>query len=494
MRERIKTELSDKFSRMVLLPEITNDYRVAFREMILLNKAYAIMLAKIKIIDVQAAKQILEGLSYVETKLKPAELSGKLEDFYFNVENALFERVGKVGGKLHAGRSRNDIHATIGRMGIRKTVWQVLDEVVALQKLLLVKAGENKDAVMTGYTHFQPGQPITLAHYYLAIYSALVRDFGRIKNAYENLNISTYGVAAFAGSSFPVDRQMLCDLLGFDKVMENSLDCIASKDYILQLLAAYSIMAVNISRMAEDMYFWATYENGILDPGGEISICSSIMPQKKNPVSLEYAKSKAAHTIAALNSSLIVLKGISYSNTMEIFEASTLYWEGTEQLLQAVCSISETVSYSKLRRKLAARKAAENLCTVTSLADYMVKFWEISFTEAHHIVGRIIAIITEDGTGIKGITPKLIGQESEAVLGYKIEISAAQIHSVLDPFNNVESKQGVGGPSTKSVTNMLENAQVSLAEEKSWLQDAKAHVQAAYAKLAAEQTKLCNSI
>lgn len=491
MRERIKIELSDKFSSMVLLPEITNDYRVAFKEMILLNKAYAIMLARVKIIDIESAKKILEGLSFVEKNLKPDDLNGKLEDFYFNVENALLNRIGKVGGKLHAGRSRNDIHATIGRMSIRKTVWKVFDDVVALQELLLKKVEENKDSVMTGYTHFQPGQPITLAHYYLAIYSALVRDFSRIKSAYENLNMSPLGVAAFAGSSFPVDRQLLCDLLGFDKIMENSLDCIASKDYILQLLAAYSIMAVNISRMAEDMYFWSTYENGILDPGGEISICSSIMPQKKNPVSLEYAKSKAAHTIASLNSSLIVLKGISYSNTMDIFEASTMYWEGLEQLRQAICSISETVAYSKLRREIAARKAAENLCTVTSLVDYMVKHCEISFTEAHHIVGRMIAIITEDGTMIKGITPELIKRESEAVLGYKIKISADQINGVLDPFNNVESKQGIGGPSTKSVTKMLENAKDSLNEEKIWFKNAKAHVQEAYMNLEIEQAKIC---
>ncbi len=491
MRERIKTELSDNFSSTVILPSILNDYKNSFKEMILLNKAYAIMLGKTDIIEKEAVGEILEGLDYVEKTLKPEDLSAKYEDFYFNVENAMMKKTGKTGGKLHAGRSRNDIHSAVTRMEIRKTVWTVLDDLVALQKLLLEKAETNKDAVMTGYTHFQPGQPITLAYYYLAIYSALARDYARIKSAYENLNVSPYGAAAFAGSSFPVDRGLLCELLGFDKVMENSLDCIASRDYILELLSAYSIMAVNLSRMAEDMYFWATYENGILDVPGEIAICSSIMPQKKNPVSLEYAKSKAAHEIACASSAMITLKGTPYSNTMDIFETPGMYWEGVRQIRQILCCISETVTYAKLRREAAAKKAAENLCTVTSLADYMVKYFKIAFVEAHHIVGSMIAVITENGAGIRGITPELIRKESKAVLGYELEISEAQIDSVLDPYNNVQTKQGIGGPSAESVTRMIENAGTTLKEETDWLEGAKEHVRRAYEKLGREQAEFC---
>jgi argininosuccinate lyase len=403
----------------------------------------------------------------------------------------MINKVGEAGGRLHAGRSRNDLCATLNRMSIRKTVWTVLEAVVSLQESLVEKAEINKESVMTGYTHFQPGQPITMGHYYMAIYSALCRDFNRIKAAYQNLNTSPYGVAAFAGSSFPIDRQMLCDLLGFDSVMENSLDCVASKDFIMELMSGYSILASNLSRVAEDMYFWATHENGILDIGGEIAICSSIMPQKKNPVSLEYARAKTSHVIGSLMSCITTQKGNPFSNTMDIFETSTMYWTGIEQLKKVILCILETVKHSSLRKELAKEKAANNLCTVTSLADYMVKNHGISFTDAHHIVGEIVAIITENGKYIPGITSEVIAEQSKITLGYEIKMTPDEIDSVLDPFLNVESKQGIGGPSVKSVTKMIENAKGMLAEERQWLDGAKAKVRAAYGTLEKEEASLC---
>ena len=489
MRERIKDELSENMAKTIIVPETILNYKVSFKEMILLNKAYALMLAKTGIVDKESVKKILEGLAYVEETLKPEDLSAKFEDLYFNVEKVMIDKIGGVGGKIHAGRSRNDINTTNIRMEIRKTVWPILDELVALQELLIQKAEENKDAVMTGYTHFQPGQPITLGHYYMAFYKALVRDFYRIKNAYDNLNICPFGAAALAGTSFPVDRQMLCDLLGFDEIMENSLDCIASRDYMLQLLSAYAIMSVNFSRIAEDMDFWATFENGIFDVPGEIACCSSIMPQKKNPVAIEYIKGKSAHSVGALVSSIVSTKGISYSNNMDVYEATTFYWEGLDQLKQMMCAMKETVTYATLRRDVAAQKAAENYCTVTSLADLMVKDYGLSFRDAHHIVGTMVGIIIENGSGIKGITPELVKQESKKLLGYELDISAEEIHSMLDPFKNVQSKQGIGGPSTESVEKMIQNAKVSLKEENAWLKGAKDHVQSAYAKLEAEVAK-----
>lgn len=255
MRESIKTEMSPAFAE-IMLDSCVNDYRRSFDEMILLNKAYAVMLADKEIIDKASAVAIIDGLEHVRQTLRAEDLKGSLEDFYYNIERAMFDKVGaKVGGRLHCGRSRNDVHATEGRMEVRKTVWAVAKQVADLQELLLEKAAENIDAVMTGYTHWQPGQPITLGHYYMAIFQALSRDFKRIQHAYENVNQSPYGAAAAFGTGFDIDRQELADLLGFDSVLENTLDCIASKDYINELMAAYSILAVNLSRMAEDMYF-----------------------------------------------------------------------------------------------------------------------------------------------------------------------------------------------------------------------------------------------
>jgi len=483
MRESIKAELSKEFADIMLDGSI-NDYYRSFDEMILLNKAYAVMLADKEIIDKASAAAIVDGLEHVHQTLKVEDLRGDLEDFYFNVERAMFKKVDpKVGGRLHTGRSRNDVHATEGRMEIRKTVWDIAGQVAELQELLLEKAEENIDAVMTGYTHWQPGQPITLGHYYMALFQALSRDFKRIQHAYETVNQSPYGAAASFGTGFDTDRQELADLLGFDGVLENTLDSIASKDYINELLAAYSIMAVTLSRAAMDMYFWATFENGILEIGGEVAICSSIMPQKRNPCTLEYTRGKAGMTIGGLTASLFNLKSSPYTNVQDIFEVATPYFSSLGELKMQLTSFSQSVKYSKLRRDRAVKQAGENLCTVTSLADHWVKKYGISFTEAHDIVGNIVAIILENNTLIAGITPELVREESKKSLGWEIEMTADELKSVLDPTLNAESKVGIGGPSQSSVRTMIEHGKETMKSERAWLNGAIDHVKNAYAML-----------
>ena len=483
MRESIKTEIVKEFAD-IMLDACVNDYNRSFDEMILLNKAYAVMLVDRGILDRESALTIIDGFEQVHQTFRPEDLKGSLEEFYFNIERAMFEKVGaEIGGRLHCGRSRNDIHATEGRMEIRKTVWDIAKSVADLQELLLEKAAENTDAVMTGYTHWQPGQPNTLAHYYMAVFQALSRDFTRIRHAYENVNQSPYGAAAAFGTGFDTDRQELADLLGFDSVLENTLDCIASRDYINELLAAYSIMAVNISRMAEDMYFWSTFENGILEIGGEIAICSSIMPQKRNPCTLEYARSKSGVTIGSLNASLFTLKGVPYTNNMDIFEVASAYFTAIRELKMQMSALSQSVKYSRLRRERAVKQAGENLCTVTSLADYWVKKYGISFTEAHDIVGNIVAVILQDNSLIDGITPELVQKESQKSLGWEIRMTPEELRSVLDPTMNVESKTGVGGPSTVSLNAMLEHGRQTVLAERAWIDQAVGQVKTAYAEL-----------
>lgn len=483
MRESIKTEISKEFAD-IMLEGCINDYNRSFDEMILLNKAYAVMLVDRNIIDKETAATIIEGLDYVHKTFKQNDLNGNLEEFYFNIERAMFAKVGpEIGGRLHCGRSRNDIHATEGRMEIRKTVWDIAKSVAELQELLLEKAAENKDAVMTGYTHWQPGQPNTLGHYYMAIFQALSRDFVRIMHAYKNVNQSPYGAAAAFGTGFDIDRQELAELLGFDSVLENTLDCIASRDYIAELLAAYSLMSVNISRMAEDMYFWSTFENGILEIEGEIAICSSIMPQKRNPCTLEYARGKAGTTIGGLNAALFTLKGVPYTNNMDIFEVASAYFSSIRELKMQITAITQSIKHSKLRRERAVKQAGENLCTVTSLADYWVNKYGISFTDAHDIVGNIVAIILENKTLIAGITPELVKNESKKTLGWEIEMTHEELRSVLDPTLNVESKTGVGGPSKESLTVMIEHGKKTMLSERAWIDETIEHVKSAYAKL-----------
>ena len=491
MRESIKVAMSGRFANEVVRNEIANDFRVALPDMIRLNIAFAVSLAENGLLDEESAGTIISGFRYVEKNMTEDDVKGELEDFYFNVERRMFEKVGSaIGGKLHLGRSRNDIAAVLNRMAARRSVWEVLELLVELQTLLLKKAEENTDTVITGYTHFQPGQPITLGHYYTALNNALSRDFVRIKNAYENANRSPYGAAAFAGTSFPIDREGLASLLGFDSVLENTLDCISARDYYLELASAFSIMATNISRAAEDLYFWSTFENGILEVGGEIAVCSSIMPQKRNPVSLEMARAKAGHIIGGQAAITTILKGTSFSNTMDLFEIPLPYWQMISQVKQMLICMIESVTYCRVNRERAVRQAAENLCTVTSLADYMVKQYKISFTDAHDIVGNIVSIVLEDKSLIAGFTPERISEESKKVLGFEINMSENEISAILDPYKNVETKIHVGGPSRESVRSMIKSGNATVSKEADKLCDMKNKVSDAYSVLEKKADKL----
>ena len=481
MRESIQSTMSKRFADEVVRNEILNDYHVAMPDMIRLNIAYAVSLAENDLLDQPSARTIILGLRHVQEHMKPEHIKGELEDFYFNVERKMFEKIGsKIGGKLHLGRSRNDIAAVLNRMAARRSVWEILELLIELQTLLLQKAEENTNTVITGYTHFQPGQPITLGHYFTALNNALSRDFVRICNAYSNANRSPYGAAAFAGTGFPIDREGLCRLLGFDTVLENTLDCISARDYYLELASSFAILATNISRCAEDMYFWATFENGILEVDGEIAVCSSIMPQKKNPVSLEMARAKAGHIIGNQVAMTTILKGTSFSNTMDLFELPLPYWQMVSQVKQMLICMIESVSHSHIRKERAVRQAAENLCTVTSLADYMVKQYGISFTDAHDIVGNIVALVLDDHSLIAGFTPERIATESEKILGYPLIITKEDIYNILEPYRNVETKIHTGGPSRASVENMIFTGNATIGKEFDTLSAMRKQVNEAY--------------
>ena len=214
------------------------------------------------------------------------------------------------------------------------------------------------------------------------------------------------------------------------------------------------------------------------------------MPQKKNPMSLEYARGKSGHAIGILVSAMTALKGSSYTNNGDEHEAHTLYWEGLKQTMTGLEMLLQTVKYSSVRKERAYENTATNYCTVTNLADFMVKEYGISFTQAHDIVGNALAILDENKLGIRDMDSKMIRKCCKDLLGHELEITDEQIEGVLEPFNNIQGKITIGGPSTASVTQMIQNLTAKVAEQKEWLQGAEDHVTKAYAKLAEEEKKI----
>lgn len=487
MRERIDVELSKKFQEGILLPEAQRDYEEVFEELIILNKAYALGLKKIGYLCPEDCKTIVEALDYVYDTLQYEDLSGNCEDLYFNVEQAMVKKIGvEVGGRLHTGRSRNDIYSCMTRMEVRKTSWEIMDRVIELQESLVNEAARNTRTVITGHTHNQPGQPITLGHYYSALAYALCRDFDRIKHAYNNTNRSPYGAAASFGGTFDIDEDYLCELAGFDSTIENSLDAIASKDYAIEMEMAYTLLMNNISRFASDMYFWATFENGILDLGGEVAICSSIMPQKKNPVCFEYAKAKGGHTMGGLTSILSVLKNAPYTNNEDIFEATVMYEDALDQTIQGIDIFIEAIKYSSIKKEKAEEAARTNYSTITGMADHLVQAYDFSFEHAHAILGSIVGEVTDNGMSIDDIDHDMVERVTKEITGREINITDKEIKEALDPWENICRKKTKGSPNEERVKTMIEDLNQKIASEKAWVVEKKLQVKNAADKLMAE--------
>ena len=427
-RNRIKAEMSEYFRNEIAKPGIFLEYEHGFEELILLNRAYAKMLAEEKIITPDEAQKILDGLTWVAENFSAADIDGKYEEIYFNFEQKLIQHVGlEIGGRLHTGRSRNDIYAALWRMETRKALWQICQSVLALQKEMFALAEKYRRTIITGYTHTQPAQPITVGYYYAAAIEVLQRDFQRLQAAYQKTNQCALGAAALAGTSFPINRDKLEKFLGFEGTVTNALDCVGTKDYLLEVESALAIMMVNLSRMAQDHYIWCTNEFGLLSIGGEVAICSSIMPQKKNPVTFEMIKSKSAHMLGTFTAGCAIMKNTPFSLCMDLFETHAQFWAGFKASVDAVNLFTETLKFITFNEERAYLAAKNNFSTVTALADFLVGKFKISFAEAHDIVGEMVGAVEN----ISDMTAELLNTCAEKFLGAGLKSRTRKLQTSL---------------------------------------------------------------
>ena len=486
-RNRIKAQMSEYFRDEIARPGIVLEYEHGFDELILLNRAYAKMLAAENIITPDEARTILDGLTWVEENFSAEDIDGKYEEIYFNVEHKLIQRVGlEVGGRLHTGKSRNDIYATLWRMETRKALLQLCRSVLDLQTRMLDLAEKYRRTIVTGYTHMQPAQPITVGYYYAAAVEVLQRDFQRLQETYARTNQCTLGAAALAGTTFPIDRDKLEKLLGFEGTIANALDCVGTKDYLLEAESAFAIMAVNLSRMAHDHYIWCTNEFGILHIGGEVAICSSIMPQKKNPVTFEMIKSKSANAIGTFATGSAVMKNTPFSLCMDLFETQASFWTGFKSTLDAVNLFAETLKFVTFDEERAYLAAKKNFSTVTALADFLVGKFRISFAQAHDIVGEMVGAVTDGGGNISDMTAELLSTCAEKILGRGLDVTDDEILSVLDPSANVRGKISAGSCGEVPLRNMLDDVKKFFDAQTDWLAAKTSSIAAAYEQLRAD--------
>lgn len=469
MRERLKAKPSDVVCKYLLEPAIIEDSRRSFINMIQLNLAHVLMLGKQGIIEKEEARKLLVSLIALQDQGQEAfKLDPLLEDYYFNIEHYIISKVGMdTGGKIHTGRSRNDLHSTISRMNVRDVMITLYPKMLELRSILLDLASANKETVLTGYTHMQPAQPITLAHYFTAIAEAVERDYQRLESAYSRLNYCTLGSGAFAGTSFKIDRNYTAHLLGFYGPIDNSIDAVASRDYLLEISSDFATFGSTVNRFANDLYIWATNEFGYIEVDDSMAVCSSIMPQKKNPITLEHVKAKTSHLLSAYVSIFSCMKGIPYGHCRDLAsESIRLFWDASLQMEAILELLNSTLKTIKIKQENMKSHADINFSTVTELADELVRKEGISFRSAHQIVGEIVKNCIDSGLCTKDITTKMLDEAGEKYEFRSFNWTQDYLNSILDATYSVSNKLSMGSPAPDECQRMIENLTLQLDRDK----------------------------
>jgi argininosuccinate lyase len=416
-----------------------------YRQDIAGSIAHARMLAATGILTEADRDAIVRGLEQVRSEIdgNTFTFSRSLEDIHMNVESRLRQLIGDPAGRLHTARSRNDQVATDFRLYVRDAIDTLLAQIKALQIGLVTRAGEEAETIMPGFTHLQSAQPVTFGHHLMAYVEMLGRDAGRLADARRRLNESPLGSAALAGTPYPIDRQMTAEAMGFDRPTANSLDAVSDRDFILETLAAGAIMAVHLSRFAEEMVIWSSAQFAFIRLSDKFTTGSSIMPQKRNPDAAELVRAKVGRVLGALTSLIVVMKGLPLAYSKDMQEDKEVAFDALDALSLSLAAMTGMVGDLTVNRERMRAAAAAGFSTATDIADWLVREANIPFREAHHITGRIVALAEEKGIGLDGLTI-----EDFKTIDERID---SRIHKVLTVESSVRSRRSYGGTAPDNV-------------------------------------------
>src|SRR5665213_602054 len=415
-----------------------------WREDIRGSIAHARMLGAQAIISKEEADAIIIGLEAIAAEIECGkfQFDPSMEDVHLAIEQQLTEKIGAAGGKLHTGRSRNDQIATDERLFLIRAVPELAEKISNVMESLLAKAEEYSDAIMPGYTHLQRAQPLLLSHHLIAYVEMLARDGERLDDLLRRVDRSPLGAAAFAGTSYPIDREMTARELGFSGILQNSIDAVSDRDYLIELASACSIIMMHLSRMAEELILWSTREFGFVTMSDKVTTGSSIMPQKRNPDMAELIREKVGRVYGALIALLTMMKGLplAYNRDMQedkppMFEAL----ETTGDSLEMMAVILRETSFNRECMEAAVRCGD---LMATEIADYLARKG-IPFREAHHIAGQIVASAEVRKMNLDGITLEDYRNFSELFEG--------DIFEYLDPRRSLREKKSIGSTNPEMV-------------------------------------------
>jgi len=421
------------------------------------SRAHAAMLAATGIVSDSDAEAMREGLLTVLSEIEEGrfEFSTALEDIHMNVEARLKEVIGESAGRLHTGRSRNDQVATDFKLWVREQLEAAESGLVALIEALLEQAGAGADWVMPGFTHLQTAQPVTWGHHMMAYVEMFGRDLSRVRDARARMNECPLGAAALAGTSFPIDREMTAEALGFDRPAANSLDAVSDRDFALEFLSAASICAMHLSRFAEELVIWSSAQFRFVVLSDRFSTGSSIMPQKKNPDAAELIRAKIGRIFGANVALMTVMKGLPLAYSKDMQEDKEQVFDAADNLMLALAAMEGMVRDMAPQREALEGAAGAGFSTATDLADWLVRVLGMPFREAHHVTGALVAKAEAKGSDL----PELSLAEMQEVHG---EITKA-VYDVLGVHNSVASRVSYGGTAPEQVRAQIARWKEALA-------------------------------
>lgn len=465
---RLTQGIAPEVLEHIYRPRLAGELATTFPYLSALNEAHLVMLAHQGIVSPAQAARIARGLlRMAEEGPEAITPDPALEDAYFNVEARLIALVGAdAGGRLHIARSRNDLSAALDRLRARDALLRLLDGAAALRRTLIARGELFADVVMPGHTHLQPAQPITFGYYLTGLASALERDAARLMDAWPRLNLSPMGAAALATTTFPIDRDLTARLLGFDAVLEHGLDCVASRDFSVELVAAAAQMALTLSRFAEDMHVAVSHEFSSVEFPDAVCGTSSIMPQKKNPVVLEHLKGKAAHVVAGFASAGACIRASHFTNTLDAHrEGQAMIWPALAETERALALAGIAAATAEPQRDLLLARARANFSTATDLADALVRGAGMDFRTAHHVAGAVVQRLMAAGRGAHEATLEIIEAAAMEVAGRNTGLDAGAVAAALDPTLSVAARKVAGGTAPPEVRRMAASMASRLAEE-----------------------------
>ncbi len=427
-----------------------------YRHDIMGSIAHATMLAKVGVLTNDERDTVIAGLQAIEKEIEAGQFvwSTELEDLHMNVEARLTEQVGIVGKKLHTGRSRNDQVATDIRLWLRDEIDLILAELSRLQEGLLGLAQEHAETIMPGFTHLQTAQPVTFGHHMLAWFEMLSRDYERLVDCRKRTNRMPLGSAALAGTTYPIDRQMTCELLGFEAISGNSLDGVSDRDFAIEFCAAASIAMMHLSRFSEELVLWTSAQFQFVDLPDRFCTGSSIMPQKKNPDVPELVRGKSGRVFGALMGLLTLMKGQPLAYNKDNQEDKEPLFDAADTLRDSLRAFADMVPAIVPKQEMMREAALRGFSTATDLADYLVGKG-LPFRDCHEIVGHAVGYGVKEG--------KDLAQMSLAELQqFSSEISE-DVFAVLTLEGSVNARNHIGGTAPAQVRAAVQRGRELLA-------------------------------